>query len=246
MRRYGGCHRPRSTAAAFWPRPAWADGRVPGRVYGLVQRAARPPRRARLAPSRPPPRPPRPAASPAASYELESELFIYNWSEYVSEKNKAEFTARVPASPIPRTSSPTMKNWSPSWRQQAGTRATTSPARRREYCPGMIEAGFLQKLDMSRIPNFQYINATFKNTAWDPNNEYHHPQGLRHDRDHVPPEARTRAGDQRGRSSTIWRRASIRARSCSSIRWAMCSSFPLKMLGYSVNAIDHGAPQGGG
>ena len=36
-----------------------------------------------------------PAASPAASYELESELLTYNWSEYVSEKNKAEFTART-------------------------------------------------------------------------------------------------------------------------------------------------------
>src|SRR5687768_929234 len=31
-----------------------------------------------------------PAVSAAASYELESELLTYNWSEYVSEKNKAE------------------------------------------------------------------------------------------------------------------------------------------------------------
>jgi len=33
--------------------------------------------------------------SAAASYELEGELLTYNWSEYVSEKNKAEFTART-------------------------------------------------------------------------------------------------------------------------------------------------------
>ena len=36
----------------------------------------------------------------------------------------------------------------------------------------MVEAGFLQKLDMSRIPNHQVINAAFREPWWDPNDEY--------------------------------------------------------------------------
>jgi spermidine/putrescine transport system substrate-binding protein len=45
-----------------------------------------------------------------------------------------------------------------------------------EFVPGMIQQGFIQKLDLSRIPNQQYINNTFKGLAWDPTDEYQLPK----------------------------------------------------------------------
>ncbi len=40
----------------------------------------------------------------------------------------------------------------------------------------MVEEGFLQKLDMSRLPNLQYINPKFKDLWWDPTDEYQVPK----------------------------------------------------------------------
>ena len=39
----------------------------------------------------------------------------------------------------------------------------------------MIDEGLLEKLDFDNIPNYRYIDETFKNTAYDPDNEYSVP-----------------------------------------------------------------------
>ena len=39
----------------------------------------------------------------------------------------------------------------------------------------MIKKDMLEKLDFSNIPNYKYIDETYKNTAYDPNNEYSVP-----------------------------------------------------------------------
>ncbi len=45
-----------------------------------------------------------------------------------------------------------------------------------DYMAGrLIDEGLVQKLDFSNIPNYQYINEAYKNTAYDPNNEYSVP-----------------------------------------------------------------------
>ena len=40
------------------------------------------------------------------------------------------------------------------------------------YIPQMVEKGLIQKLDMSKIPNFSNLDTAYVNRAWDPNNEY--------------------------------------------------------------------------
>lgn len=45
-----------------------------------------------------------------------------------------------------------------------------------DYMAGrLIDEGLVQKLDFSNIPNYQYINEAYKNTAYDPNNAYSVP-----------------------------------------------------------------------
>jgi spermidine/putrescine transport system substrate-binding protein len=45
-----------------------------------------------------------------------------------------------------------------------------------EYTPGLVEKGFIQKLDLSKIPNAKYIDKQFKDLWWDPKNEYQLPK----------------------------------------------------------------------
>ncbi len=40
------------------------------------------------------------------------------------------------------------------------------------YLPQMIQKGLLQKLDMSKIPNFVNVDPAYTSRDWDPNNEY--------------------------------------------------------------------------
>lgn len=45
-----------------------------------------------------------------------------------------------------------------------------------DYMAGrLIDEGLVQKIDYSNIPNYQYIDEAYKNTAYDPNNEYSVP-----------------------------------------------------------------------
>ena len=45
-----------------------------------------------------------------------------------------------------------------------------------DYMAGrLIDEGLVQPLDFSNIPNYQYINEAYKNTAYDPSNEYSVP-----------------------------------------------------------------------
>lgn len=45
-----------------------------------------------------------------------------------------------------------------------------------DYMAGrLIDEGLVQPLDFSNIPNYQYINEAYKNTAYDPNNAYSVP-----------------------------------------------------------------------
>jgi spermidine/putrescine transport system substrate-binding protein len=177
-----------------------------------------------------------PAVSAAPSYELESELLTYNWSEYVSEKNKAEFTARTGVAYSEDIFS-NNEELVAKLAAAGGNPGYDIACPTGEYCPGMIEAGYLEKLDMSRIPNFQYINAAFKNTAWDPNNEYI-----------VPKDYGTTGIMYRPKlvsePVTTWREFYDLAKGKYSGKVVVVDSmgdvfpFPLKMLGYSVNDND--------
>ena len=48
-----------------------------------------------------------------------------------------------------------------------------------DYMAGrLIDEGLVQKIDFSNIPNYQYIDEPYKNTVYDPNNEYSVPYTL--------------------------------------------------------------------
>ena len=166
-------------------------GRLPGRMHGQ-QRAARPPA-ASTAPSRPPRAAAAPAAAPAAQLRAGVRAPHLQLVRVRVREEQAEFTARngvAYSEDIFSNNEELVAKLAA--RRQPGLRHRCPTG---EYVPGMIEAGYLEKLDMSRIPNFQYINADVQEHCLGPEQRVHHPQGLRDDRDHVPHEARPRAGD---------------------------------------------------
>ena len=93
-------------------------------------------------------------------------------------------------------------------RQQRGAASPSSRAARpgydiccptAEYVPGMVEEGFITKLDMSRIPNAATIEPGLPEPVVGPEQRVPRPQGLRHDRHPVAQRTRvSRAGKLAG------------------------------------------------
>jgi spermidine/putrescine transport system substrate-binding protein len=176
------------------------------------------------------------SAAPVPSPELEEDLFTYNWSEYVNPDNIKEFEARTGV----KYSEDIFANNEELIAKLAaagGNPGYDICCPTGEYIPGMIEAGYLEKLDMSRIPNFQYINPSFKSTAWDPNNEYivakdYGTTGILYRKALVP------------EPLTSWKEFYELTKGAHSGKVVFVDSmgdvfpFPLKMLGYSVNDND--------
>jgi spermidine/putrescine transport system substrate-binding protein len=176
------------------------------------------------------------AASPAASAAaVESELFVYNWSDYISPANieafKAEFGVTNFVYDVFANNEELLA------KLQGGASGYDLACPTAEYVPGMVEEGFLTKLDMSRIPNASHINATFKGLWWDPNDEYQVPKDY-------------------GTTGILWRKSLLsktptswqefydQVKGEASGKTVMVDSmgdvfvFPLKLKGYSLNSVD--------
>ncbi|MEA2612875.1 MAG: spermidine/putrescine transport system substrate-binding protein, partial [Chloroflexota bacterium] len=112
--------------------------------------------------------------SAAPSFEIEKELLMYNWAAYVSpdnmEKFKTEFGVETFTYDVYDNNEVLIA------KLQGGASGYDIAAPTAEYVPGMVDEGFLQKLDLSRLPNLEYINKAFKNLWWDPTNEYQVPK----------------------------------------------------------------------
>ena len=111
-----------------------------------------------------------PSATPVPSYELESELFMFNWSDYFSPDNKKtfeeQFNTAITYDTYPSNEELLAK-------LQAGGKGQYDIAvPTQEFVVTLANGGFLQKLDKGRLPNLQYINPLFKGTPFDPNDEY--------------------------------------------------------------------------
>jgi spermidine/putrescine transport system substrate-binding protein len=176
------------------------------------------------------------AASAAPSFALEAELLTYNWSEYVSKKNTDEFTARTGVAYSEDTFA-SNEELLAKLQAAGGNPGYDICCPTAEYVPGMIEAGYLQKLDLSRLPNLEHINAAYKNTAWDPNNEYIVPKDL----GTTGVMYRTKLVSE---PVTSWREFYDLTKGKYSGKVVFVDSmgdvfpFPLKMLGYSLNDND--------
>jgi spermidine/putrescine transport system substrate-binding protein len=98
----------------------------------------------------------------------------------------------------------------------------------------MVNDGMLEKLDMSKIPNYSNIDDNFKNLYFDPDNEYFVPYmwgtvGILYDSTKVlePIDSWDALWDERYAGEIFM---------YNSVRDAMTA--PLKKLGYSVNTLD--------
>ena len=240
----GGCARPGQPA------------RVPG--GGRARRRARPssPRAAgrHARPRRRRRHRPRPSAAPSAaaarqrraaaepSYAIEGELFMYNWADYIDPEQHRGVQGRVRHHELRRTTRtpPTRSCWPSS--RAARPACTTSCAPTAEFVPAMVDQGFIQKLDFSRIPNAAVHQPAVQGLLRPGRSagqvqRVPHAQGLGHDRHRAAPQDRQR------RRSTSWkeffevapevlgqdRRRRLRRRR---------HAAPLKALGYSLNSTD--------
>jgi spermidine/putrescine transport system substrate-binding protein len=178
------------------------------------------------------------AGASAAAYEhtdVEKELFMYNWSAYISEANIEAFKAEYGLSKFQYDIY--ANNEELIAKLQGGASGYDIAAPTAEYVPGMVEEGFLQKLDLSKIPNVANISDTFKNLWWDPTNEYQVPKdygttGVLYRSTLIPS------------VPTSWQEFYDLVKGAASGKTVFVDSmgdvfvFPLKMLGYSLNSVD--------
>jgi spermidine/putrescine transport system substrate-binding protein len=115
------------------------------------------------------------ASAAPTTVTTEGALFMYNWADYVDLDNIEEFKKRYNVSDF--TYDTFASNDELLTKLQGGaTGQYDVGAPTAEFVPGMVEQGFLQKIDWSKIPNQQYINPQFKKLWWDPNDEYQLPK----------------------------------------------------------------------
>ncbi len=113
-------------------------------------------------------------ATAAPAGDVEKQLFMYNWSDYVSPDNMAKFSEQFGVEQFQYDTF--ANNEELLAKLQAGATGYDIAAPTAEYVPAMVEGGYIQKLDWSRIPNQKYINAAFKGQGWDPNDEWQLPK----------------------------------------------------------------------
>jgi spermidine/putrescine transport system substrate-binding protein len=113
-------------------------------------------------------------ATAAPAGDVEKQLYMYNWSDYVSPDNMEAFKQQFGVEKFQYDTF--ANNEELLAKLQAGASGYDIAAPTAEYVPAMIDGGYIQKLDWSRIPNQQYINAAFKGQGWDPNDEWQLPK----------------------------------------------------------------------
>jgi spermidine/putrescine transport system substrate-binding protein len=106
--------------------------------------------------------------------EVEKQLYMYNWSDYVSPTNIDKFKQQFGVEKFQYDTF--ANNEELLAKLQAGATGYDIAAPTAEYVPAMVEGGYLKKLDWSRIPNQKYIDPAFLGLPWDPNNEWQLPK----------------------------------------------------------------------
>ena len=175
-----------------------------------------------------------PTTAPAG--DIENELFMYNWSLYIAPENYEAFQEEFGVETFQYDTYANNEELIAKLQGGASGYDIASPTA--EYIPGMVEEGFLAKLDLSRIPNAQYMNPKFKGLDWDPNFDYHIPKdygttGILYRGKLVPEPPQTWqqfydqiiGGPLSGKTVFVDSMGDVFV-------------FPLKMLGYSLNSVE--------
>ncbi len=106
--------------------------------------------------------------------DVEKQLFMYNWSDYVSPKNMDAFKAKFGVEKFQYDTF--ANNEELLAKLQAGATGYDFTCPTAEYVPALVEGGYIQKLDWSRIPNAKTMDPAFLSRPWDPNNEWLMPK----------------------------------------------------------------------
>ena len=106
--------------------------------------------------------------------DVEKQMFMYSWSDYDDQQNIDDFKAKFGIEKFQYDTYASNEEMIAKF--QAGGTGWDIAVPTSEYIPAMVEGGYLQKLDWSRIPNAKYINAAFKGLPWDPKDEWQLPK----------------------------------------------------------------------
>nr|MDP9467585.1 spermidine/putrescine ABC transporter substrate-binding protein [Chloroflexota bacterium] len=120
-----------------------------------------------------------PAGTPAPSFavpaDIEKELFMYNWGDYVDPNNIELFKQTHGITKF--TYDTFASNDELLTKLQGGAIGQWDiSAPTAEFVPAMREQNFIQKIDFTKIPNAKYIEAAFKGVWWDPTDEWQLPK----------------------------------------------------------------------
>lgn len=106
-------------------------------------------------------------------------LYVYNWGQYIAEGDEgsldviAAFEDRYPNIHVQYS---TYDSNEIMYSKLAGGGITVDVIIPSDYMIGrMIQEGMLEELNFDNIPNYQYIDETFRNTDYDPENKYSVP-----------------------------------------------------------------------
>ena len=110
------------------------------------------------------------AATPAPSYALESDFYLFNWSDYFADDDKAAFEKKFNVN-ITQDTYPSNEELLA--KLQAGGKGQYDVAvPTAEFSETLAKGGFLAKLDKSRLPNLSKVNKRFLTLPFDPNDDY--------------------------------------------------------------------------
>jgi spermidine/putrescine-binding protein len=108
----------------------------------------------------------------AAQPELDKELYVFNWSDYIDEDLLPMYEEETGVHVIYDTYD---SNEDLLAKLQAGATGYDVVFPSDYMVAQMIELGLLAELDLNNIPNFQYVADFNKNPAYDPGNKYSVP-----------------------------------------------------------------------
>ena len=106
-------------------------------------------------------------------------LYVYNWGQYISEGDDGSLDVIATfeeAYPNIRVQYSTYDSNEIMYSKLANGGITVDVIIPSDYMIGrMVQEGMLEELNFDNIPNYQYIDDSFKNTSYDPENKYSVP-----------------------------------------------------------------------
>jgi spermidine/putrescine transport system substrate-binding protein len=120
-----------------------------------------------------------PAGTPVPSFavpaDIEKELNMYNWADYVDPNSIELFKSIFGVEKLTYDTFASNEEMLAKL-QAGGTGLYDFGAPTAEYTPDMHDQGLIADIDWSKIPNAKYIDKQFKGLWWDPDNKWQLPK----------------------------------------------------------------------